>query len=62
MYNEKLHKHLKPRPLVSATYPDYSRTQEPLWEYGNRACVEVAILNTVFTVRSWARSCYFIRI
>ena len=44
------------------TYPTliwiHSSTQDSSGNIGNRACVEVAILNTVFTVKNRARSCY----
>ena len=59
-----------PRPHVSVfksnfpvhTYPTririHSLTQDSSGNIGNRTCVEVAILKTVFTVKNWARSCY----
>ena len=44
------------------TYPTriwiHSSCQDSSGNIGNRACVEVAILNTVFTVKDWAQSCY----
>ena len=46
------------------TYPTririHSSTQDSSGNIGNRACVVVAILNTVFMVKlkNWARSCY----
>ena len=46
--------------LLIHTYPTrirtHSSTQDSSGNIGNRACVEVAILNTVFTVNSWAQS------
>ena len=36
----------------------HSSTQDSSRNIGERVCVEVAILNTVFTVKNWARSCY----
>ena len=59
-----------PRPHVSVfksnlplhTYPTriwiHSSSQDSSENIGNRACVEVAILYLVLTVKNWAQSCY----
>ena len=36
----------------------HSSSQDSSRDIANRAWFEVAILNTVFTVKNWARSCY----
>ena len=45
------------RPHVSDAYPGSLEFQDSSGNIGNRACVEVAILNTVFAVKDWAQSC-----
>ena len=50
------------RPHVSNTNPTriwiHSSTQDFSGNIGSRACVEVAILNRVLTVKNWTRSCF----